>query len=427
MSQTIAPPPPFERPATGALRRGPVDRSWRGHVILVIAELVVSAGLIVLAATSDLSTVGRLAAVLLAVLFTVTLATLVTRESDVSRGSAALVGGIVGVTFGGGIGPVWLVTSGLSVVALLSLAALAAGLLLLASGAWLLIRATPGWWRLAAIPVAFLILQFVLLPLAGAAYGTHPPRTPLSATRPAGARGVSFGTPDGVTLEAWYTPSRNGAVIILLPGSGGDKGSTVAHAAVLVEHGYGVLALDSRGTGESGGSGNAWGWHGTSDVAGAMAWLREQPEVDHGRIGALGLSMGGEVAVTAAASEAGLAAVVAEGISARVPADLAYLPDDVSGVIQRLDGEIMWAVADLMTDAVMPMPLPEAVTAVGVPTLIIVGASADERAAAPILTAAAPALQVWDLPETPHILSLERHPDEWKTRVSGFLDESLAP
>ena len=50
--------------------------------------------------------------------------------------------------------------------------------------------------------------------------------------------------------------------------------------------------------------------------------------------------MGGEVAVTAAASEAGLAAVVAEGISARVPADLAYLPDDVSGVIQRLDGEI---------------------------------------------------------------------------------------
>jgi dienelactone hydrolase len=319
------------------------------------------------------------------------------------------------------------VTSGLSVVALLSLAALAAGLLLLASGAWLLIRATPGWWRLAAIPLAFLVLQFVLLPLAGAAYGTHPPRTPLSATKPAGARGVSFGTLDGVTLEAWYTPSRNGAVIILLPGSGGDKGSTVAHAAILVEHGYGVLALDSRGTGESGGSGNAWGWHGTADVAGAMAWLREQPEVDPGRIGALGLSMGGEVAVTAAASEAGLAAVVAEGISARVPADLAYLPDDVSGVIQRLDGEIMWAVADLMTDAVMPMPLPEAVAAVGVPTMIIVGASADERAAAPILTAAAPALQVWDLPETPHILSLERHPDEWKTRVIGFLDESLAP
>ena len=49
----------------------------------------------------------------------------------------------------------------------------------------------------------------------------------------------------------------------------------------------------------------------------------------------------------------------------------------------------------------MPMPLPEAVAAVGVPTLIIVGASTDERAAAPILTAAAPALQVWDLPETP--------------------------
>ena len=85
----------------------------------------------------------------------------------------------------------------------------------------------------------------------------------------------------------------------------------------------------------------------------------------------------------------------------------------------------MWAVADLMTDAATPMSLKEAVASADVPTLLIVGANSDERAAAPILADAAPAVQVWDLPDTPHILSLERHPDEWEARVIGFLDESL--
>jgi pimeloyl-ACP methyl ester carboxylesterase len=307
-----------------------------------------------------------------------------------------------------------------------ALACLAAGLVLVAAGAGLLIRATPGWWRLAAIPVAFVLLQFVVLPLAGAVYGTHPPRTPVSGEMPSGAQRIAFDTPDGVTMEAWYTPSANGATVIVLPGSGGDKGSTRPHADVLADHGYGVLALDSRGAGDSSGIGNAWGWHGVADVAGAVGWLRSQEGVDPDRIGALGLSMGGEVAITAAAAELGLRAVVAEGVSARVAGDLAYLPGDASGVIQRLDGEIMWAIADLMTDAVPPIPLTQAVAlASEVPMLVIVGAASDERAAIPLLVQAAPTLEVWDVPDTPHIGSLARHPEDWESRVIGFLDTTL--
>ena len=113
-------------------------------------------------------------------------------------------------------------------------------------------------------------------------------------------------------------------------------------------------------------------------MRGAVDWLRTRPEVDPERIAALGLSMGGEVALTAAASGTGLAAVVAEGASSRVPADLVYLPADASGLIQRLDGEIMWALAGLMTDAAPPIPLTEAVAAADVPILLIVGQAADE-------------------------------------------------
>jgi dienelactone hydrolase len=404
-----------------------VTLPWRRHAVLVIAQVTVGLGLVVTAAISDVSTIGWAVGIVLALLVSLALLAWTASERVVRRGLAALVGGLFGVCVGGAIGPVWLATTGLSVVAVSGLAALAAGLLLLASGAWLLIRATPGWWRLAAIPVAFLLLQFVVLPVAGAVYGTHPPPTPVDAAMPPSAERVSFETPDGVTMVGWYTPSTNGAAVIVLPGSGGSKASTLAHAAVLTDHGYGVLALDSRGTGDSGGLGHAWGWHGVADVTGAVAWLGTRPEVDPERIAALGLSMGGEIALTAAASGTGLAAVVAEGASSRVPADLVYLPGDVSGLIQRLDGEIMWGLAGLMTDAAPPMPLTEAVAATSdaMPVLLIVGQASDEVMAAPLLRDAAPSMEVWELPDTPHIESLARHPEEWETRVLGFLDAAL--
>ena len=396
------------------------------HRGLVAAILMVGLGLAVLAATSDVSTVGRLVGVALVALFTAGLVALSASDRAVRRGLAALVAGVVGVCAGGGVGPVWLATSGLSVVAIATLAALIAASLLVAAGTWLLVRATPRWWRLAAIPVAFLLLQFVLLPGAGAFYGTHPPRTPLAEPMPGEARAVSFKTPDGVTMAAWYTPTRNGAAVIVLPGSGGAKDSTIEHAGILAEHGFGVLALDSRGTGDSAGIGNAWGWHGPADVAGALEWLLGVNEVDPDRIGVLGFSMGGEVAITAAATDERISAVVAEGVSSRVPSDLAYLPNSVSGWIQRLDGQLMWLAADLMTAASPPAPLTESLAqASRVPVLILVGSDPDEASAAPLLRNAAPTVEVWALPDTPHIQALTVHPEEWEARVLAFLDRSL--
>ena len=402
-------------------------RPFRRQPVLAAAQLLVGLELVTVVLISDVGSLAHLVGVVLVAMVTGALLVLSLDDRAVRRGSAALLGGILGFSFGAGIGPVWLSTSGITIVALVSLSALVAGVVLLAAAAWILIRAVPRWWRLAALPVAFVILQFVLIPLAGAAYGTHPPQTPLEAEQPANAQLVAFETPDGVTLRAWYTPSANGSTIILLPGSGGAKGSTLAHASILQKHGYGTLALDSRGTGDSGGTGNAWGWHGVADVDGALTWLLAESGVDPGRVGILGLSMGGEVAITAAAADERLGAVVAEGVSARVPADMDYLPGDISGTIQRWDGELMWAVAELMTSATPPPPLREAVTAAArVPVLLIVGGAEDEAAAAPALRHAAPSMQLWELPDTPHIQSLRDHPDEWATRVVGFLDEALA-
>ena len=55
---------------------------------------------------------------------------------------------------------------------------------------------------------------------------------------------VSFKTADGLTLRGWYAPSRNGAAVVLVHGSGGSRLGPRRHARLLAEHGYGVPAYN---------------------------------------------------------------------------------------------------------------------------------------------------------------------------------------
>ena len=66
-------------------------------------------------------------------------------------------------------------------------------------------------------------------------------------------------TADGRALSAWYVPSRNGAALLVDHGSGGSRERVVAHVRMLARHGYGVLALDLPGNGESEGHSNGLG------------------------------------------------------------------------------------------------------------------------------------------------------------------------
>ena len=62
---------------------------------------------------------------------------------------------------------------------------------------------------------------------------------------------VDLVTEDGIPLSAWYTPPRNGAVI-LVAHSFRDHRPEWVHQ-MLVRKGYGVFAWDARAHGKSGG------------------------------------------------------------------------------------------------------------------------------------------------------------------------------
>ena len=162
------------------------------------------------------------------------------------------------------------------------------------------------------------------MPVAFAIVANHKARAPVARAdlgRP--YVDVSLTTSDGLRLAGWYVPSRNGAAVIAFPGRSGP----LRHARMLVRHGYGVLLLDRRGEGASEGDFNARGWGGEPDLHAAIAYLRTRPDVHDGRIGGLGLSVGGELLLQTAARDPGLRAVVSEGAGLRSAAEQKHMPD----------------------------------------------------------------------------------------------------
>ena len=96
---------------------------------------------------------------------------------------------------------------------------------------------------------------------------------------------------------------------------------------MLARHGYGVLLFDRRGEGESEGDPNMFGWQGERDIHAAVAFLQRRSDVDPERIGGIGLSVGGEMMIEAAAESPALRAIVSEGGSGRSVRDNIANPD----------------------------------------------------------------------------------------------------
>jgi fermentation-respiration switch protein FrsA (DUF1100 family) len=126
---------------------------------------------------------------------------------------------------------------------------------------------------------------------------------------------VGFPSADGLQLEGWFippAPEGDGATLIYVHGLGSHRGDLLEEAAMLAGHGYGALLFDLRGHGTSQGTVTTLGYAEVEDVRGAVAYLLARTQVNPDRIGLVGRSMGGAVAIRAAACVEEIRAVVAE-------------------------------------------------------------------------------------------------------------------
>ena len=422
-----------EHPATGAGRRAGESHGSRTILVLRVAALIEG-----LALATIVGLAGSLAWQAVRVLLVAGLTALAVwglgAQQRAVRGAVALLLGLTGTVVGIGIGVMHVTHDTLDLTAVAGLVCLAIGLVLLGVGSVALVRAVPGWWKLLTIPAALVLLLFVLYPMPNALYATNVPRPAVGTATPADREldfvDAEFVTTDGVTLSGWYLPSSNGAAVVLLHGASSTRTAVLDQAAVLAEHGYGVLLYDARGHGRSGGTAMDFGWYGDLDIAAALSYLESRPEVDPARLGAVGMSMGGEQVVGAAATDTRIRAVVGEGVTGRGFADKGWLPRHWRGWVQRGIDATLYGTADLLTDASPPISLRDAVAAAApTPVLLIAGGAtmgnAEEDADRWIQAGSPSTVDLWVVPDTGHTAALRTQPEEWRATVLGFLDNEL--
>ncbi|MFN0092138.1 MAG: alpha/beta fold hydrolase [Acidimicrobiales bacterium] len=326
------------------------------------------------------------------------------------------------------------IKNGLTTMSVVAIALLLAGITLVGGGAVSALRGRRRVGALAGGAVALFVLAAMVSIVAPAVAATSVPSTEITST-PATVgleyESVTLTTTDGVELAAWYVQGTNRAGVVVMHGAGSTRSDVLDQAAVLARSGYTVVLLDARGHGDSGGTAMDFGWYGDLDIAAGTEYLTSRPEVDPGRIGVVGLSMGGEEAIGAAAADPRIRAVVAEGATARQAADKAWLSDVYGwrGWLQEQVEKVQYGITDYLTEASPPIALRSAmVNAPGTRFLLITaGNVADEGHAASYVQAAARGrVTVWNVDGADHTGGYDTQPDDWQRRVVEFLDESLS-
>jgi pimeloyl-ACP methyl ester carboxylesterase len=113
-------------------------------------------------------------------------------------------------------------------------------------------------------------------------------------------------------IRGWYLAPRNGAAVVLVHGTSGNRLGTLTEARILAHAGYGVLLFDWPGSGESTGK-TAWGAGERAALRAALDFAEKQPGVLPGRIGVFGFSMGTLIAVQVAAVDTRVGALFVTG------------------------------------------------------------------------------------------------------------------
>ncbi|MFI5271764.1 MAG: alpha/beta hydrolase [Ktedonobacterales bacterium] len=242
---------------------------------------------------------------------------------------------------------------------------------------------------------------------------------------------VRFSGPRGM-LSGWYLPGTNGCTLICCHGIHDNRGQWIRQAARLrARGGYGALMFDFCGHGESEGDLVTYGAREAADIGAAIAYLRARGDVDLGRLGVMGYSLGAISAILAAARYPELRCVVAESGFADLQADIRMLFRRYTGLpsfpfasVAVLLGQ---AIAHVRLADIRPVRVIGQLSPRGV---FLISDLADELANEPydgeqLFAAAGEPKRLWQIPGAGHVQAYELAPDEWITRVGDFLDDYL--
>ena len=311
--------------------------------------------------------------------------------------------------------------------------ALAAGVVLIGLAAWIPFAhrgegaAGPvkRWaTRVAVLPVGVLAALFFCMPVGMAIVDIHSLHRAVGNPPSAEYETLTLTTSDGLDLDAWYHPSSNGAAVLMMSGGSGDIRGTISHAKMLVRHGYGVLLFSGRGTGDSDGTTNSYGWGREKDAAAALDYLATRKDVQPGRVGALGLSTGADMAIDVAARRSDVSAVVADGTAAIGYEDI---KEFTGNPVTRVGGWVMFKAIEIINGGSGPdASLADQIARSRASHLLVAAGKIEKEWGELYDRAGGDRAELWYLPDATHTAALRQHPREYESRVVAFFDDHLS-
>ncbi|MDX1613370.1 MAG: alpha/beta hydrolase [Candidatus Promineifilaceae bacterium] len=240
---------------------------------------------------------------------------------------------------------------------------------------------------------------------------------------------------EGMALRGWYIPSQNGAAVILQHGYAETRYLLLEEAAMLHRHGYGALLTTIRAHDGSEGERLTFGCDG-GEIADLDAWynyLLTRAEVDPLRIGILGQSLGGSLAIQYASQNTGIAAAVAHSSFASVEDAMATIINRRSALPELppflfVEPVLFWGQLEVDCDLMSVSPK-DWIGDISPRAVFIIGAELDKAIPADsadlLVEAAGEPVASWTCADAGHHQCDTRWPGEFEERLIDFFDRYL--
>ena len=241
---------------------------------------------------------------------------------------------------------------------------------------------------------------------------------------------VEFPAEDGTILRGWWVPAEPSArrAVVTVHGGASDRRDFLRHVPFLHDAGWDVLLFDCREHGRSDnlGRGISVGFRESRDVSSAVAWSRGRGA---DLVAVLGTSQGGSSAIIARARDAAIDAVIAEN-------PVASLLELLRGTIHAQRIWVPEILIDLMRDVAVwrfgafgPWEAIDVIDGVAPRPLLLMHGTADQvvpiRHSELLFERAREPKELWRADGAHHMRLFNRHPDEYRKRVLGFLRRHL--
>ena len=255
-----------------------------------------------------------------------------------------------------------------------------------------------------------------------------PEETPATYSLP--FEDVMIRSDDGLKLVGWFVPSQNGAVIMMQHGYKSTRKELLNEAEMMYRHGYGILLTTVRAHVYSEGELITFGMNEVDDLDAWYEYLLTRGDIDPDRIGILGNSFGGMLAIQYAAQNENIKGVVANcafsSLNDTVSTSVEYFTDLPSFPFAPLivfwaERETGFKTDDIDTTQWIAQISPRPVFLMQGGADVVISAESGQR----LYDAAGEPKELWFDPELGHVEFDKERAEEFEQRVAEFFDKYL--